>query len=283
MRSEYDEEIKELQGNYDDIKALLYRKNKEIDRVVRMMYDQEITLTALRSNTAGSGLHHYRRPGKAVDVKETEDLRSECARLKGQLDTLKSLCFLYQEESNQAKAALEEAKLTIKQQALECERLVKSLEARTDTREKQLIEEKSACLNAYFSPSFEAYKNQVEQELQVRELVSDRQNKYIQSLQDELKSAKMVLCSPRLRHKMLTRVKDLEGTMKSEGGSVTPKGKGRKGEWKGGSPKGTREKTASPPPLDLRTAKGSVQLPSLSIPTNALLLPSSDTLPNVRL
>lgn len=241
------------------------------------MYDQEITLTALRLNAMGG--HHYRRPGKAADVREVEDLRSECGRLKGQIDTLQSLCHLYQEESNRAKAGLEDAKVTIKHQSIECERLVKSLEMRTDTREKQLIEEKDNCLKAYFPVSFVAYKDQVEQELQLRDLVSDRQNKYIQSLQDELKSAKMVLCSPRLRHKMLTRVKDLEETMRSEGGrdSRTPKGRGnRKGEWRGSSPK-----SVSPPPFDLRTAKGSVQLPSLSIPAGAQALPSPDN-SNVR-
>jgi len=262
----------------------MYRKDKEIERIARMMYDQEITLTALRLNAVS--VHHYRRPGKAVDVRELEDLRGELGRLKGQLDSMKSLCQLYQEESNRAIAGLEEAKITIKRQATECERLVKSLEMRTDTREKQLMEEKDSCLKAYFPPSFAAYKDQVEEELQLRELVSDRQNKYIQSLQDELKSAKMVLCSPHLRHKMLTRVKDLEETMKSEGGrdSKTPKGRGsRKGEWRGGSPKGVQRESVSPPPLDLRTAKGSVQLPSLSIPAGTQALPSPDTFPSVRL
>lgn len=264
LRENHEQELKEFQGNYDDVKAILYRKDVEIERIRRMMYDQEITLTRLRLTGGG---RHYRKAVKVGEYQEIEELRSECSRLKSQLDTIHSLCHLYQEESNQAKSALESAHQTIKHQALECDKLLKALEARTDTREKELIQEKNSLLKAYFSLSFEEYKRHIEEELKVRDLVTERQNLYIQSLQEELKSAKMVLRSPRLRNKMMSRAKDLEETMRSEEGrgSKTPKGRS-KSNWKGSSFKGSRLDSVSPPPLDLRTAKVSVQLPSLSIP-----------------
>ena len=143
LRTEYESGLRDMQDNYADVKTILYRKDKEIERYSRMVYDQEMMLTALR---LGVSSHLPRRYVKSTEAAENDELRSEVKRLTSQLESLKSLCRLYQDEADVAKSELKETKAVLRTQGVDFEKITKSMEVVASGREKVLIEERDATI-----------------------------------------------------------------------------------------------------------------------------------------
>ena len=150
IKSGYESDLKEMQGNYDDIKTILYRKDKEIDRYGRMLYDQEVLLTTQRLGVSlGTGVpNRFQRSAEAV---ENEELREECSRLRIQIEALKDMCALYQHEAEKAKSVLVEVKSQMKNQATEYDKVIRTLETSSACRETELMEDKDFTLKQYTS------------------------------------------------------------------------------------------------------------------------------------
>ena len=163
---------------------------------------EEVLLTAQRLTAAGQPPS---RLLKSSEASEFDELRSDNSRLRAQLEALKDMCKLYQDDAEKATKLLVDAKDELQKQRMEYERVIRGIEAKSVSREMELQEDKEQ-----MNKEIEEYKREVEKELQVRELVAERQNKYIQALQEELKSAKIVIRSPRLKAKMLAKLKEFD-------------------------------------------------------------------------
>ena len=166
---------------------------------------EEVLLTSQR---LASGQPPPSRYAKSTESNELDDLRSDNSRLRSQLESLKDMCKLYQEDSEKATRQLKDLKEELYKQRLEYEKVIRAIETKSATREIELQGDREQV-----NKDFEEYKREVEKELQLRELVAERQNKYIQALQEELKSAKIVIKSPRLKAKMLAKLKEFNVTV----------------------------------------------------------------------
>jgi len=205
MRSGYETDLKEVQSNYDDVKTMLYRRDKEIERFAKMLYDQEVLLTAQRLSAANQPPS---RLLKSSEASELDDLRADNSRLRAQLEALKDMCKLYQDDAERATKQLTDAKDDLHKQRNDYEKVIRAIETKSVSREMELQGDREQT-----SREFEEFRREVEKELQVRELVAERQSKYIQALQEELKSAKIVIRSPRLKAKMMAKLKEFNVTV----------------------------------------------------------------------
>lgn len=144
LKSGYESDLKEMQGNYDDVKTLLYRKDKEIGRYGRMLYDQEVLLTTQRLGVTLEGPPVPNRFAKSAEAVEIEELREECARLRIQIESLKDMCSLYQHDAEVSKTALIDVKSQMKSQATDYDKVIRNLENSSAFRESELLEDKDS-------------------------------------------------------------------------------------------------------------------------------------------
>lgn len=148
--------------------------------------DQEIIIS-------GINIELFKQPKEEPVVKQPTLPKPDVLR---ELKALKELCRMYELECLTAKAQVDEARrLALKAKAKQkaCkqkfEQDLKEIEATIKT---ELLCERKLNLDL---------RTDVSSELSVREALNVRQQEMITALQEELKSAKMVLKSTRLRHK----------------------------------------------------------------------------------
>ncbi|OMJ87545.1 hypothetical protein SteCoe_10720 [Stentor coeruleus] len=122
-------------------------------------------------------------------INQIEFLKDTCSIYKGEIDKVKAKVY-------QAKENCKNIEKNLKEEIEKLNGVIKQKEIDYEVKIKQ------------FHLDFEKYKKEITFEHQVKDEIVERQKVYIESLQDELKNAKMVLQNRRLRMKFYEKLDD---------------------------------------------------------------------------
>mmetsp|Transcript_12320 Transcript_12320/g.23386 ORF Transcript_12320/g.23386 Transcript_12320/m.23386 type:complete len:353 (-) Transcript_12320:28-1086(-) len=206
VKEEFSVKHDNLLRELDDLKITLHKKSGMIDSMSQVLHDLELFVTQYRICRVSA---RYSRPSKTniqgpFATSQDKNLAKDDAK---QESSIKMVCAMYARDADEAKQeckkAQEKLKRVIKQfelEKVEIQRQAKQGEI--DLREA-LENEKN---------KFKLFVEECETELELREALNDKQLKLILALQDELKSAKTILLSPRLRNKTIEHLRSLSSS-----------------------------------------------------------------------
>lgn len=185
--------------DYDDLKVILSRRDKEIEQLIKYIAEQETLVNQ----------HHITRRKAHLNSKISRDLTDlspsvepeSCESLAHKIELMEDIVTLYKKDVDELKAKynlVEEE--NIRQKTAHEAQKEKILAE--DQRKKEMHDLRMEQLRN----EFEEYKKSVEQEIELRQVIETRQLSMIEVLKQELKSAKTVIQNPRLRSKVQTRL-----------------------------------------------------------------------------
>ena len=183
-------------------------KSAEITHLRRMLEEQEVLITDLRM-TSSNNVDKL-QGGNPANEESNERKRGTMGGLMVEIDNAKT-------EITMLKHNAEQYKAEAKERAKECSRLTSRVKAVKQELYKERIHHEAE--KNELQTSFEQQCKDLQQTMaEVRRLaaVESRANEEIQGrlqgvikeLQEELRTAKMILASPKLRDKVLVRLKD---------------------------------------------------------------------------
>ncbi|OMJ75131.1 hypothetical protein SteCoe_25789 [Stentor coeruleus] len=200
VKLSFQKEALRLQDTYADSRQSLQKKDNEIISLISLIGEQGYLISKMRVA--------YRRMKKNYRPQQPqpdEELKSQVQALKIQVGAYKLLCEQYRDEVDKYKnqnSKLTEENIELKNQY---EKISNDFANFSNEQCEKAKKEKEDAIT-----EFNKYKLQVSKEVEVRELLNIRQTQIISTLQDELKNAKIILNSPRMRYKLLERLKDVE-------------------------------------------------------------------------
>jgi len=199
------------QGEYvERLKEEVVVKSAEISHLRRLLEEQETLITALRT----MGNRHVEEQ-EGPNSEHVENIRSEERRgtmggLMVEIENVKTEMAVLAHNTEQYKAET-------KERTKECARLVSKVKAvKQELHRERLLHEaaktelqtacEEQCRN--LQQTLAEVRRQAALESRANEEIQTRLQGVIKDLQQELRTAKMVLTSPKLRDKVLTRLKD---------------------------------------------------------------------------
>ena len=209
MNKEFNKQVQELlkkqqmdmlviKQDYDSLKNLLLAKDQEVTRLQGLLIEQEIPLTKQRLFKKISRANLIMTAQESV---KTNEFELQVKALKIQLMGMKELVKDYQEQTEKAKRDLklcEQELQSVKVQA------VIDLQAQ---REQSLKSESGLILKIEsLTEQYKSFKEEVKKEMEINSIVIKQQMEISNRLKRELKSAKMVLVTPRLREKYTNKL-----------------------------------------------------------------------------
>ena len=206
MKKKFQSDSLRLHESFADSRNIIQKKDFEILQLVGKAAEQESLISGMRI------LYNRAKKQKQVvpDLQE-DDFKEQCEVFKLQVQTLKMVCEEFKREADTYK----ELNKNLIEENNELKKLYndKADELANFSTEysETLLKEKEGIANEY-----SRYRLQVEKELEVRELINGRHLQLITSLQEELKSAKLIINTPRIHYKAIERLKDTVINEKSE-------------------------------------------------------------------
>jgi hypothetical protein len=189
-------QVEDLIQDYRRLEHKLIEKDLEINRLNRLLIDQERSLTVLRVDK-GNKYDEENRVKEIRTIMETNKMTFDIlmAHMKEVVEeykkdtdvateNLQNLQSLYQEQLNQ----LDQQKIAFSEEINKC---------------KEECDSKVEAINE----KYEKFKNDTIKELNIRYLINKRQTDFIEMLKKELKTAKLVIETPRIRSKYLEKLK----------------------------------------------------------------------------
>jgi hypothetical protein len=222
LKQKFTKSLTEVQSHYDEIRMTLVKKDMEIERLNAIMHEQDNLVYSYRMRDEWERKPGLKSRGMGVELinkaEEDMELMRENTSLKNQMDTVSEIVELYKEDNIAAEVEIKiiEEKIAeaMKQHNEEKQVMIqKSEEALSDLNEKyQKLQNK-----------FIKYQYESKKEVQMRGVITHRQTELLKVLREELRSAKIVLNTPRLRHKLLEKVRSSsQSPDKSLSGAYTP-------------------------------------------------------------
>lgn len=187
-----------IKQDYDSLKNLLLAKDQEISRLQQLLIEQEVPITKQRL---------YKKISRAEiiisaqEAQTTNEWELQVKALKLQLLGMKELVKDYQDQTEKArkdlKACEEELRNTRNQAILD-------LQAQQDQSSKY---ESTLLLQIEsLTEQYRVFREEVKKEMDINSIVIKQQQEIVNQLKKELKAAKTVLVTPRLRDKFLNRL-----------------------------------------------------------------------------
>jgi hypothetical protein len=198
MISQQKTQILELKTDFDSLKYLLLDKDKEISRLQRIVIEQEMHIAKQRGlkfvvnaqNTENQKQNDSKEHGLQVSV------------LKIQIESMKELVKSFQEQTEKAKSDLKDCEELLKQTQTKADSDLKALKDQSDKDTVNLLMQ----INN-LNENYKTFKEEVRKELEISQIVIKNQSEMNNSLKKELKTAKLVLITPRLKEKFTNNFK----------------------------------------------------------------------------
>ncbi|OMJ88516.1 hypothetical protein SteCoe_9557 [Stentor coeruleus] len=199
LKQSFQKEAIRLQDTYAGSRSALQKKDHEILSLITTITDQAYIITKMRLSYENS-----KKTKKPSKLKSDSELNSNIKSLTLQIQVLKQVCEQYKQDVDNYKAL--NIKLLEENNELQNMYNKASNDLIFFTKEQQIKAKKE---KDEIIAEFNKYKIETGKEVEVRELVNNRQMQIILSLQKELKDAKMIINTPRIRYKILERLKDM--------------------------------------------------------------------------
>lgn len=206
LKFKFTKSLTEVQSHYDDIKMTLVKKDMDIERLRIIVHDQDNLILQYRMREEHDKKPNLKSREREIEIinreEEERELLKENISLKFQMDTISEIVELYKEDSvaSEAEIKIAEDKIAEAMKLHDEENqeiILKSEVTQADLQEKyQKLQNK-----------FVKYKYESKKEVQMREIITQRQSELLNVLREELRSAKLVMNTPRLRHKLLDKVR----------------------------------------------------------------------------
>jgi hypothetical protein len=201
--------------DYDELKVILSKRDKEIQQLIKYIAEQQnlvnqYHITPRKAHLTSKLSNDVRRLPPIVEPES-------CESLVHKIELMEDIVTLYKKDVDELKAKydlVEEE--SIRQQTAHETHKEKILTE--DQRKKEMHDSRMELLRN----EFEEYKMSVEQEIELRQVIETRQLSMIEVLKQELKSAKTVIQNPRLRSKVQTRLKTEKQSPNKDRKNSTP-------------------------------------------------------------
>ena len=188
--------IEELRVDYDKLTLQLTKKDQEITRVQKLLTTQEEFISRQRITKEGL------RPSVVIEEPPNPEKKAERVKaLKLQIDSFRNLVEMYKDQADHAKQQLANCQQSLRDKQ-------KELEETIEKKNQDIVDitEKYEGRLQQANSKFKLFKGETQKELDVCHIVNYKQTDLIKTLQTELRSAKIVLQTPRLRTKYETKV-----------------------------------------------------------------------------
>lgn len=184
-----------LRKEFSALEAKLIEKDKEISNLERCLIEQEKSISSYRINKDTK----YSEEERVKEILST--MTANKIAFDMQMGHMKELVSIYKKEADQAILNLKSLQVAHNKQLIEFAEEKTQLLGQIDTIKSQSSKQIQA-----ISQSYEVFKVDVDKELSIRSLIHKRQTDFIEILKKELKSAKMIMETPRLNAKYLTKI-----------------------------------------------------------------------------
>jgi hypothetical protein len=212
QRDKYEGQVQSLTRKVEEFAALLFEKSQLVRQLNSVITDKEVLLSGFNVDSLRGHKATHRDQPHPSDISAMDSIR----RLRTEISSIKEVCLMYEAECRAAKLASKEAKeaeqMQMKQREADKLRYDGDLKVIEDTIQAELEAERLKNLE---------YQAGAASELELREALNDRQQEIIAALQDELKSAKVILKSTRLHSKFIEAYRLSSIDDSSEGAKVT--------------------------------------------------------------
>lgn len=198
INDEHKEQLSQLKEDYDKMRMIIKKRDSEIQKLENKLSTQEFLINGFRFQNKETPYKPI--PAKTQFSKENENLKVE-------VEALKEVVAMYNEQIDKYKQSLEESRQY------------------NIAKEKEFLEEKELLINNHkaeveqlknkicsLNQNFENHKNNTHKELDLRSTIQERQTNIIESLQKELKNAKTVMKTPMLHYKLISKHQAQERT-----------------------------------------------------------------------
>lgn len=186
--------------DYDDLKAILTKRDKEIQQLNKYIGEQNCVVNQYRIKRRKA--HLKSRVFHDFGVAECIEELDKSEELKHKVELMEDIVTLYREDVDEINDKLNIITEQSIQQTNEYE-IQRDDIIKEDLRNKEIHDSRILHLRN----EFEEYKKSAEQEIELRLVIESRQLSMINTLKQELKSAKSVIQIPRLRSKVQSKLK----------------------------------------------------------------------------
>ena len=198
IQAQFQLEVFTIKQDHDRMKEEISSKNREIYGYGQYNIDQNSLILNHKMKNP-----EYIKVKKDKSDKEINSLKDLINVYKLQLDAIKEITAEYNKEAHQALQKVKEVDNEIQKINAAHQLSMQMLRLAIGSQEEEILQEKQNIMNEY-----ESFKTKINQEIEIRELLDSRQQKFIQSLQTEIKDAKIILQNPRMRVRVHEKLKE---------------------------------------------------------------------------
>ena len=198
IQAQFQLEVFTIKQDHDKMKEEISSKNREIYGYGQYNIDQNSLI-----------LNHQMKNPEYIKIKkdksdrEINNLKDMINVYKLQLDAIKEITAEYNREAQQALQKVKEVDNEIQKINMAHEVSMQMLRQAIGSQEEEILEEKQK-----IQDEFDSFRNKISQEIEIRTLLDERQQMFIQSLQNEIKDAKIILQNPRMRVRVHEKLRE---------------------------------------------------------------------------
>lgn len=222
IQAQFQLEVFTIKQDHDKMKEEISSKNREIYGYGQYNIDQNSLI-----------LNHQMKNPDFIKVKkdksdrEINELKSLINVYKLQLDAIKEITAEYNKEAQQALQKVKEVDNEIQKINTAHQLSMQMLRQAIGSQEEEIIQEKQKIQDEY-----DSFKTKISQEIEIRNLLDLRQQQFIQSLQNEIKDAKIILQNPRMRVRVHEKLKENSGDSRVNTSLPKIQGKDKNSEYR---------------------------------------------------
>lgn len=197
----------------DFIKSELMSKSSEVKRLQGIIEEQEMLITQLRLSQHPSAISNLAESTALTPVQYSQsqssaDINIEAELAQAQVESLNQVVEQYKKEAENKEILAKETvdRMTKMTRNFDMERIRFGLEM-------SRLKEESAKERDEAQKQLRQIRQQAAMESKLNEEIQKRLQDAIAKMQEELRTAKLVLSHPKLRTKVFTRMKDVENAM----------------------------------------------------------------------
>lgn len=190
--------------DYEDLKLILAKRDREIAEIIKYLGDQEAIVGQFRIRPRKKQLDPQQLEKKTQDVRQSPvPDKSQIRALANKKHMLDELVYEYSNSISDTRLKIQE----LTQQNITDKLNYEQEIVRMNQKSKEYLDGYDSEYTA-LKQQIDKYKNCTEIELETREMISNKNNKIILALKEELKSAKEIIKSPNLKSKIHYRLQD---------------------------------------------------------------------------
>ena len=198
IQAQFQLEVFTIKQDHDRMKEEISSKNREIYGYGQFNIDQNSLI-----------LNHQMKDPEYIKVKkdksdkEINEIKDMINVYKLQLDAIKEITAEYNKEAQAALQKVKEVDNEIQKINAAHQLSMQLLKQSIGSQEEEINEEKQK-----IQEEFDNFRMKISQEIEIRTLLDLRQQEFIQSLQNEIKDAKIILQNPRMRIRVHEKLKE---------------------------------------------------------------------------